>query len=826
MREEESIRDKFRRWGYLEADLDPLGRLKPLNIKELQVDGPEAQAARSLYCGTIGVEFMQIPDRTRREWLIKQIEEDPEDLDRERICERLANTEIFEEVLQKRYIGSKRFSIEGVAATIPLLDSVIESAAEGGARGVVLGTAHRGRLNIMVHIVGKDPEEIFVQFEDVDPKSVLGGGDVIYHKGANGRYQVTDGSVVAVSLVSNPSHLEAVTPVVLGRTRAKQERTGAAGTSCVVPIILHGDAAFAGQGVLAESLNLADLAGYTVGGTIHIIVNNLIGFTASPNSLHSSRFASDVAKRLPIPILHVNGEDPDAVVRVGRLAATYRSTFESDVVIDLIGYRRWGHSEIEDPKVSHPRLYEQIEKHRPLWRSYADTIGLDREAVEETEKRIKEVYSRAHERALGRTQRASLSRMPEHWARYVGGYYDPAYEVETAVQSETMRKIGQELTEIPERFHLYPKLEKFIDQRRKMAAGEVPIDWSFAEALAFATLLEEGVSVRLTGQDTRRGTFNQRHAVWIDTVTGEEFCPLHRFGSGRARFQTFDSPLTEFAAVGYEYGYSRDAPDSLVLWEAQFGDFANGAQVLIDQFISAAEDKWELLSGLVFLLPHGYEGQGPEHSSARIERFLQLAAEDNLQICRPSTSTQYFHLLRRQVLRKWRKPLIVFTPKGYLRRKEVGCALDMLASDRFQEVMSEEGREDARRVLLCTGMIGHALREQRALSGADDAAIMTVEQLFPFPEVAIERELGRYPQAELILWIQEEPGNMGAQNYMLPKLRRLAGNRQVRCIRRAESASPATGSRKAFEIEQKTLLQLALGGKEQTIEGPEPTQAN
>jgi 2-oxoglutarate dehydrogenase E1 component len=816
------ICDAFRRWGYLEADLDPLGRLKPLQHPELQVQGPDAEAARAVYCGTIGAEFMHCPDPDRRLWVARQIEAPPSELDQAWICEWLAKAEIFEQVLQRRYVGSKRFSIEGVAAAIPLLAAVTESAATHGAGEIVLATAHRGRLNIMVHIVGKDPEEIFAQFEDVDPESVLGGGDVMYHMGANGTYRTGDGRSFGVSLVSNPSHLESVGPVALGRARAKRERIGADGRSSVVPVILHGDAGFAGQGVVAETLNLADLPGYTVGGTIHVIVNNLIGFTTPPGSLHSSRFASDVAKRLPIPILHVNGEDPDAVVRVGRLAVAFRSAFGTDVVIDLIGYRRWGHSEVDDPKLTQPILYATIEKRAPLWRSYAERIGLGEDEMAGMESRIAGEYGAAHDRARSRIDRPALFVLPAHWSPYRGGCYSDSFEVDTGVERDRLERVARTIISTPPGFHVHPKLKKFLELRTRVAAGEIPVDWSTAEALAFGSLLLEGISIRMAGQDTRRGTFNQRHAVLVDVETEEEFCPLANIGDRQGRFGCYDSPLTEFAAVGYEYGYSRDAPEALVVWEAQFGDFANGAQVILDQFVSAGEDKWGLLSGLVLLLPHGHEGQGPEHSSARLERFLQLSAEDNLQVCQPSTSAQYFHLLRRQVMRKWRKPLVVLTPKGWLRRKEVACDLEQFCSGRFRPVIPERTIHDARRILLCTGMIAHALRRERDSRGDVDTAIVTLEQLHPFPEKLLEEELRRHSHAEKIFWVQEEPGNMGAQSFVLPRLRALAGERWISCVRRAASASPATGSRKAHEIEESTLLNLAFGTTGQTFEANRP----
>ncbi len=793
-----AVLDAFRRWGYLEADLDPLGRLKPQPHADLAGTGPEAEAARKVYCGSIGVEFMHLPYPDRCRWIAEKMESKPAPPDRARTLDLLIRAETFEQSLQAHYIGSKRFSLEGATAVVPLLAEILDRAADLGVEKAVIGMSHRGRLNVLHHIVGASAADLFAKFEDVDPRSVLGSGDVKYHLGATGEY-----AKIQISLVSNPSHLEAVVPVVLGRTRAKQDRIGEAGRAKVLPVLLHGDAAFAGQGITAESLNLADLRGFTVGGTVHVVVNNLIGFTTEPRDLHSSRFATDVAKRLPIPIFHVNGEDPDAVVRTGRMALEYRAEFASDVVVDVIGFRRHGHSEVDDPTATQPRLYREIEKRPALWKSYArDAEGAERRAEE-----IREELREAEARARKTRERPKLYRLPDYWEPFRGGPYDPSLEAETGVAENGLREIAERIAAAPKNFAIHPKVARLLDHRREMGRGTRPIDWGMAEHLAFGSLLAEGVRIRMSGQDSRRGTFNQRHAVLVDVETGQEHVPLAHLG----RFECFDSVLSEAAVVGYEYGFSRDYPEALVLWEAQFGDFANGAQIILDQFVAAGEDKWGLLSGLVLLLPHGHEGQGPEHSSARIERFLQLAGEDNLQIAQPSTAAQYFHLLRRQALRPWRKPLVVFTPKIMLRHAGAASPLEAFTRGRFSPVLPEISAAAAKRILVCSGKIGHELREERRRCADSSAAIVMLEQLYPFPERELRAELDRHAAAREIVWVQEEPANMGALFFVMPRLESLAGGRPVRSIKRSASASPATGSAKAHALEQATLLTLALG---------------
>jgi 2-oxoglutarate dehydrogenase E1 component len=812
---QERIWDAFRRWGYLQANLDPLGDMRPVAMPELEVSGPEADAARQFYCGTIGVEFMHIPDREKRQWIQERMEAEVEtpEADRERILEWLVRAEIFEQVLQTRYLGTKRYSLEGESALLPLLDAILNSAAEQGAVQAVLAMSHRGRLNVMVHVVGRGAAEVFARFEDVDPRSVLGGGDVKYHMGATGSFETVGGKKVGIHLVSNPSHLEAVDPVAIGRTRAKQARRGDAGLQQVVPVVMHGDAAFAGQGIWAETLNMAGVEGFTVGGSVHIIVNNLIGFTTIPRDSHSSRFSSDLAKRLPIPVFHVNAEDPEAVARVGRMAIEYRYAFGTPVVVDLIGYRRHGHSEVDDPTITQPLRYRKIEAHPPLWRIYAEKIGVDAQPIVD---KVRAELDVAQKRALELERNPPMRKLPPYWDPYRGGRYDASLEVNTGVTQQELAAVGEALARYPDGFHIHPKVKKLLEQRLEMAQGKRPIDYGMAEALAFGTLLKQRVPVRLSGQDSRRGTFNQRHAALIDIETEEEYVPLQHVGQGEAWFEAINSTLSEASVLGFEYGFSRDFPEALVLWEAQFGDFANGAQIVIDQFISAGEDKWNLLSGVVLLLPHGYEGQGPEHSSARLERFLQLAARDNIQICQPSTAAQYFHLLRRQALCPWRKPLVVFTPKSMLRNPVASSSLADLAAPRFQNVIPDAGDGSARRVLLCTGKIGHELAAERKRRKDSSTAIIFIEQLYPFPEAELAAEMDRHANARDFVWVQEEPANMGALAFLLPRLERLARGRGVLSIKRSASASPATGSHKAHEMEQHTLLTLAFGGPQKS----------
>jgi 2-oxoglutarate dehydrogenase E1 component len=803
--------DAFRRWGYLKANLDPLGQyLKPLDIPELHIDNEFVEDARRCYTSTVGAEFMHIQQPERRNWLAERLESTAPDVDSERILGLLVRADIFEQVIQSRYLGTKRFSLEGVTALIPFLDELLNRAAELGAERSIMGMSHRGRLNVMVNTFGKSPVDIFARFEDVDPRSILGGGDVKYHVGATGQFPARNGRSVALHLVSNPSHLEAVDPVAMGRARARQDRAGADGAQRVLPVVIHGDAAFAGQGIWAETLNLACIDGYSVGGGIHIVVNNLIGFTAEPDESNSTRFSTDLAKRLPIPIFHVNAEDPAAVVRIAALAAEYRFQFQSDVVIDLIGYRRHGHSEVDDPTVTQPLRYARIKNHPPLYELYAKQLGAE---VAPLAKELHAEFADAQKKATSVRKKPVLVEMPDYWRPYEGGCWKPDLEVDTGIDRSAIENIATKLTAYPDGFHIHPRIKKLLDQRAAMGRGEHSFDYGMAEAVAFGSLLLAGTPVRLSGQDSQRGTFNQRHSVLIDIENEEHWIPLNHLADNQARFSGYNSILSEAGVLGFEYGYSRDYPEALVLWEAQFGDFANGAQIVIDQFISAAEDKWGLLSGLVLLLPHGYEGQGPEHSSARIERYLQLAARDNIQICQPSNAAQYFHLLRRQALRKWRKPLVVFTPKSMLRHPDAVSPLGDFTRPRFLRVIPETDIASAKRLLVASGKIGHELRVERAKRKDSTTGIVFLDQLYPWPETELRAAIEAHPAAREIVWVQEEPANMGAFAFVMPRLRRIAADRQVLSVRRSPAASPATGSAKAHEMEQKTLIELALKQK-------------
>jgi len=808
--ERERVLSLFRQWGYLEARLDPLAVLPPQPHPDLAIDNQWARDARRIYCGSVGVEFMHIADPARRRWIEERIESQPAPVDQERALDLLMRADLFEQTLQQRYLGTKRFSLEGNTSLLPFVDEVLDGAGERGAVELVMGMSHRGRLNVIVHVARRPAEQVFGEFEDVDPRSVLGSGDVKYHVGATGEYVTKSGAKVHIHLASNPSHLEAVDPVTVGRTRAKQDRAGEGGKAKYLPLLVHGDAAFAGQGITAETLNYADLDGYTVGGTIHVIVNNLLGFTTNARDEHSSRFSAQLARRQPIPIFHVNGEDVDAVLRMARIATEYRYTFGSDVVVDLIGYRRHGHSEVDDPTVTQPRMYKAIKEHPPLWEIYAKQIGAENVNVKDQAQAIKGEFEAAQKRALQLTKKPLLRELPGYWDGYFGGRYEPEYEVTTGVARDELVELAGRLTAYPEAFHIHPKVKKLLEQRAEMGAGKKPVDYGMAEALAFASLVKQGIPVRMSGQDTQRATFNQRHSVLIDVEDETEYVPLRHISGGQAACGIYNSPLSEAGVMGFEYGYSRDYPEALVLWEAQFGDFANVAQAVIDQFVVAGEDKWGLLSGLVLLLPHGYEGQGPEHSSARIERFLQLAARDNFQICQPSNAGQYFHLLRRQALRHWRKPLVVFTPKSMLRHPDALSPLEDLTHERFLPVLPDTEAQDTKRILICSGKIGHELRAERQKRQDLSTAIVFLEQMYPFPEADVAAELERHGAARDIVWVQEEPANMGPLFYVLPRLRRIADERPVLSVKRSGSPSPATGSAKAHEVEQKTLLALAF----------------
>jgi 2-oxoglutarate dehydrogenase E1 component len=799
----------------LKANLDPLERIVPLTHPDLAdaiatAKQDDVDHWRAIYSSCLGIEFMHMVDREKVDWMRETIEKGMPEVDGRRILRRLMESELFERFLHSRYVGSKRFSIDGVAGLITLLDSMLETASDGGAEYLYIGMSHRGRINVMKNIVGIPTEDIFASMEDVDPRSVLGAGDVRYHMGATGRYETPGGRFVEIHLATNPSHLESVDAVVMGRTRGRLERWGENGRTKYLAVTCHGDAAFSGQGITSETLNFADLPDYTVGGTIRIVVNNLVGFTAQPKSLHSTRFASDAAKRLSIPIIHVNGEAPRAISWAGKVATEFRNQFHTDAVVDIIGYRRYGHSEVEDPTLTQPLLYQKIKDRPMLWEIFAQRIGESEAVVRDMREVVMTRLSEHQEIGRAKDTRPTFWELPGFWGRYHGGLYDSNFDQDTGVDLTRLKEITERITTTPDDFNVHPKIAKLLTQRKEMTEGNRRVDWGMAEALAIGSLLWDGVRVRFTGQDTRRGTFNHRHAVLMDVKTAAEYVPLERLHGDQGVFAVVDSPLSEAAALGFEYGYSREFPDGLVMWEAQFGDFANGAQIIIDQFLSAAEDKWELLSGIVVLLPHGYEGQGPEHSSARIERFLELAAEDNMQMCQPSTSVQYFHILRQQVLRAWRKPLVLFMPKSVLRAEQACSDVSELTAGRFQQVIPDKEVGDARAIILCSGKIAHELRAYREQRNVRDRAIVTIEQFYPFPEDQLVEAIARHGKNSKVVWVQEEPSNMGALNFLRPKLKTVVGDRWVTSVKRYESSGPATGSAKAHKLEQQTLLELAF----------------
>lgn len=846
--------NNYRVRGHLIADLDPLGLKGPTTHPELDpatlgfsiwdldrrfVTGGLAgwreatlgeilDVLRDAYCGTVGVEYMHIQEPAQKEWIQQRVEgvdAQPDEEDRRRILAKLNEAEAFERFLHRKYVGHKRFSLEGAESLIPALDAILDRAADAEHQEVVIGMAHRGRLNVLANIVGKSYRQIFREFEgDLDPASVEGSGDVRYHLGAEGTHRARSGRSLDVSVASNPSHLESVDPVVEGMVRAKQDRLGRGEEASVLPLLIHGEAAFAGQGVVAETLNLSQLPGYRTGGTVHIVINNQLGFTTGPSAARSSTYPSDVAKMVQAPIFHVNGDDPEAVVRVARLALEFRQAFGKDVVIDLWCYRRWGHNETDEPAFTQPLMYGRIGKLRSVRKRYTETlVNRGDLSVDDAEQSLDE-FTATLRRAFDETRANGGSEPdPAHERRAVAGdgigeaadVEEVEQEVATGVPRETLERVIQGLTTVPDGFHLHPKLAKWLDARAR-GPDEGRIDWALAESLAFGSLLLEGVTARLSGQDTRRGTFSQRHAALVDQETGEEHVPLATLAREQGEAFIYDSLLSEFAAVGFEYGYSVADPDALVCWEGQFGDFVNGAQVIVDQYLVAAEEKWGQRSGLVLLLPHGHEGQGPEHSSGRLERFLLLAAGGNLEIVVPSTAAQYFHLLRRQARRRPRRPLVAFTPKSLLRFAPSYGTTDQLTDGTFLSVLAEPASDPdrtdrVRRVLLCQGKLAYDLERVRAERGLEgEIAILRLERCYPFPAAAIREQLDRYPRAEIV-WVQEEPENMGAGRSTTRNLRRFLGVEARRISRRA-SGSPATGSLRVHQAEQTALIDRALEG--------------
>ncbi len=777
---------------------------------------------RDAYCRTTGIEYGHIMDPAQKRWIQARVEGVTASLDengQRRVLGALNEAEVFERFLHSRYVGQKRFGLEGAESTIVALQAILDAAADDGVREAVIGMAHRGRLNVLANIVGKSYSDIFSEFEgNLDPESVQGSGDVKYHKGANGTFYNASGQSIDVSMASNPSHLEAVSPVVEGIVRAKQDRVVRPGDGSTpnatveqypyLSILVHGDAAFAGQGVVAETLNLSQLSGYHVGGAIHIVINNQVGFTTAPESARSSVYPTDVAKMIQAPIFHVNGDDPEACARAARLAFDYRQTFQRDVVLDIVCYRRHGHNEGDDPSYTQPQMYKIIDQMRSVRKIYTETlvrrgdISLEaaEQALDEFNARLQSVLDEVRTVPVPTLQGVPVAEVTPD-----------APAPETGVARDQLLAVASATMSAPDGFTVHPKLERQFAQRRTLLEGG-EVDWALGEALAFGSLLADGTNVRLMGQDSRRGTFSHRHAALIDYENGDQFIPLANLDAPGV-FTVRDSFLSEYAALGFEYGYSVEANRSLVAWEAQFGDFVNGAEIIIDNFLVAAEDKWGQRAGLVMLLPHGYEGQGPEHSSGRIERFLSLSARNNLRIAQPTTAAQYFHLLRSQVTREVVTPLIVFTPKSMLRATQTRSPLSEFEHGSFHTVLDDPGAEHDRvtRVVFASGKIAHEAFARRAEVGADQVAIVRVEQLYPWPHAAIDAVLESYPKLAEVVWLQEEPENMGAWPFVHHQVHRQLREVALSHVARAESASPATGSSLIHVAEQSDLLTRAIG---------------
>jgi 2-oxoglutarate dehydrogenase E1 component len=837
----------YRELGHLIANLDPLGdnatnhpllELDEFGFGEADLDrvvecrsfvGCEQAPLRRLigllrstYCGTVAVEYMHIQAKERREWLqdrIERTQNSPQLSDRQRLhlLDIVSRANGFEHFLQTKYLGQKRFSLEGGESLVPLLTTMVEQAGNLGVEEIVMGMPHRGRLNVMANVLGKPYELIFSEFEGAFlPANVQGDGDVKYHLGYSRDYVTRNGKKVHFVLLPNPSHLEAIDPVVEGIVHAKQQYLRDSGRSRVMPLLLHGDAAFTGQGIVMETMSLSELEAYHNGGTIHVIINNQIGFTTSPTYARFTRYPSDIAKVFNAPVFHVNADDPEAAVQAARLAIEFRDRFKEDVVIDLVCYRRHGHNELDDPTFTQPVMYKKIHAKRPVHELYAQRLvdeGVTTPAeVEENAATIRRRFEKALEDARDRLPRQRVFAFGGVWEGMDWAGKD--WSADTAVSRRAIDAAMAGATKLPPTFHAHPKVEKLLEARAAMLAPDGKIDWACAEMLAFATLLLEGTDVRLSGQDSGRGTFSQRHTVLHDMDTDERYVPLNKLAPEQGTFTVIDTMLSELGVLGFEYGFSSADPRNLVLWEAQYGDFVNNAQIVIDQFISSAESKWQRQNGIVLLLPHGYEGQGPEHSSARLGRFLSLCAEKNMQVCYPSTPSQYFHVLRRQIHRRFRKPLVIMAPKSLLRHKLVVSSPDELTDGRFALVLDEVEAVDpaaVRRILFCSGKVYYDLVVARRERVIDDVAIVRIEQLYPFPSDEVKAVAVRYAEDADVCWVQEEPKNMGAWQFVDPRLRKVfEPDRRVRYVGRASAASPATGSYKMHQSELDELLTKAL----------------
>ncbi len=777
------------------------------------------QALKETYCHSVGVEFTHLQDPDERRWLLDRMESTRNRLSldapaKRRIMEKLFQAALFEQFINKKYIAVTRFSLEGGDAIIPALDYMVDHVARKGCREIILGMAHRGRLNVQAHILEKPYEDIFGEFENCyNPDDLTGAGDVKYHNGYLADLKTAGDQDFRMFLMNNPSHLESVDPVVEGFARARQDINADLQRLQLLPLLIHGDAAFAGQGIVTETLNMSQLEGYSTGGTIHLVINNQIGYTTLPEDARSTRYSTDVAKMLMVPIFHVHGEDPEALVHVFQLAADYRWEFGKDVVIDVVCYRRYGHNEGDEPYFTQPQMYEQIRQRSSLHRIYADTLIEEKiikksapDAITgEINTRLETAYDTVH----GSECPFPFPVFYENWQDIKSEFSHAP--VETGVNKETLHSLSKRLNSVPKNFALYPKLERLLQKRQKAVESGYGLDWSGAEALAFGSLVTEGFPVRLSGQDSGRGTFSQRHSVLVDIQTGKNYIPLNALAKRQASFTVYNSLLSEAGVLGFEYGYSLAQPSGLVIWEAQFGDFANNAQSIIDLFIASGESKWQRLSGLALMLPHGYEGLGPEHSSARLERFLQLCAADNIQVCYPSTPAQCFHLLRRQVKAPFRKPLVMLTPKSLLRLPAAVSALDELARGSFQTVIEEQNTvSDPQTVLFCSGKIYYELVARRTDLELTDLAIVRIEQFYPFPDNRLREVTKQYSGVKQWTWVQEEPENMGGWQFIRPRLEAII-KKPLRYIGREAASSPATGFPVIFRQEQNEIIEKAVG---------------
>jgi 2-oxoglutarate dehydrogenase E1 component len=840
----------YRMVGHTQAQIDPLGRPRPethaLTLSGLGLDevplntivssryfqrsgrmslGSLIETLRAIYCGPIGVEFMHIQNETMRDWVRERMEQrvmlsQPDSAAQKRLLRCLMEAETFEQFVHTKFIGQKRFSLQGAESLMVILETILAGCPGSGVQEIVMGMAHRGRLTVLANFLRKSYDVIFKEFsENYIPDLVAGDGDVKYHLGYESVRKVESGADVAIRLADNPSHLEIVDPVVEGKARARQRILEDTEKRIkVLPLLIHGDAAFAGQGIVAEVLNLSQLPGYETGGTVHVIVNNQIGFTTLPADARSTMYCTDVAKMIEAPIFHVNGDDPIAVEFVAKLALEFRQKFSGDIVVDMYCYRRYGHNETDEPSFTQPKLYKRIQAHPPVTKLFKDRMLESGVLTRQEAQTLEAEFKRQLEIALGHVRTSEVTSKKEFHRGFEEStaVFQPPYshsEPETKVSKELINLVVDGITRLPDGLVLQPQVKKLVlDRRRNQHQGGGPYDWSFAEALAFGTLLVEGTPVRLSGQDSRRGTFSQRHCVLYDTTTFKRYTPLANLKEGQARFCVYNSMLSEAAVLGFDYGYSLDFPDMLCLWEAQFGDFANGAQVIIDQFIVSSESKWQRPSGIVLLLPHGYEGQGPEHSSARLERFLQLCAEDNIQVCNLTTPAQYFHVLRRQVRRDFRKPLIIMTPKSLLRSERAVSRLEDLTESAFQPIIGPTLSGEAKhveRLIFCSGKVYYDLAAYVESNQIRNTALVRVEQLYPLDLEGLVRTLSDVSHADKWVWCQEEPRNMGAWSYIAPSLARIAG-REIEYAGRPAAASTAVGSKAWHDRQQNELVNHAF----------------